>query len=125
MSDVGINYDATVKPSPVRTRLSLGFSNTTLQARVASIDPFIMELKPSGNIVEEVVSTVAYPLAQSLGVILPLSARSLIEGFTLDVLTIEPSTQTIMGEQVTVGPGNIRISNNNGMLMVLAQVKIT
>lgn len=124
MADIGINYDAKVQPSPVRVQLGLSFDNTTLKAKVAGIDPFVIVLKPTGNVAEVIMSGIVYPLAQTLGVTLPPLARSLFDGYSLDVLTIDPSTQTIMGEQITVSPSKMSISNHNGMLMVQSAVDI-
>ena len=86
MADIGINYDAQVQPSPIRIQLGLSFDNTTLKAKVTWMDPFVIVLKPSGNVAEIIMSGIVYPLAQTLGATLPPLARSLFDGFSLDVL---------------------------------------
>jgi len=126
MSDVGVSYDATVTPSPVSVGFNLSFSNTTLQARVSSIDLFLIELKPSGgNVLDQFASTFAYPMAAAMGMVLPLTFRGLIEGYTFDVLTVSPSTRTVMDEQVTVQPSRLSISKHDDMMMIHANVDIT
>jgi hypothetical protein len=125
MSDIGLSYDAKVQPPQVGAQFGLSFSDTTLKATVRSVDNFVVTLSPSGNVSEQILSGVAWPLAQFLGAVLPSMGKALITGYSFDVITILPSTQTVEGEQVTVQPGNLSLSNYNDMLMVRGSVSIT
>lgn len=125
MSDIGISYKATVTPSNLGVKFGLGFSGATLRATVKSTDTFTLLLQPTGNISEEILSTVAYPTAQTLTFMLTPLIDSLIKGTTFDVLTVLPSSVNIMGEQVTVAPvGDLQMSTQNGMLMVTGSLKV-
>jgi hypothetical protein len=125
MSDIGLSYDATTQPSHLGVRLGLSFSNTTLRATVKDIDNFIVRLTPSGNVSEQILSGVAWPLAQFLGTVLPSMTKSLISGYSFDPMTITPSAVTIEGETLTFTPQNLSLSGYNGMLMVQGSINVT
>lgn len=123
--DIGLSYSASTQPSSIDVQFNLGFSNTTLKATIASVPPFIITLTPSGNVAQEIVSGIAWPLAQLMGTILPPLASNLIDGYSFDIITVSPSTQTIGGEQMTVTPSNLNLGMFNGMLMVSGSIGIS
>lgn len=125
MSEIGINYDAVTQPSRVGVRFRLSFDNAKLRATVRDIDSFIIRLTPSGNISEQILSGVAWPLAQMLGALLPQMANQIIGGQSFDVMEITPSTHEVVGDQVTVSPGDLSLSNYRGMLMVQGTLNIS
>jgi hypothetical protein len=125
MSEIGLNYDAQVQPSQVEVRFGLSMVHTTVKATIRNVAPFIVILTPTGNVSEQILSGVAWPLAQFIGAVLPPMATALINGYTFDALTLSPSTYAIEGEQVTVQPDNLSLSNFNDMLMIRGTVTIT
>lgn len=125
MADIGINYDAYTQPSSVGVELSLSFAGATLQASVANIDDFIIRLTPAGNVSEEILSGVAWPIAQLLGATLPPLAKSLVDGVHFDVVTVAPFTHEIAGEAVSITPSNLSLANYNGLLMVQGAVSVS
>lgn len=124
MSDIGISYNATTEPSAVGAKFSLSFSGTTLRAGVAQINNFIISLTPSGNISEAILSGVAWPIAQALGAALPSLARNLIDGYSFSVMSISPSRYTLEGDEITVSPGDLSLSNYGDMLMVQGNLDV-
>lgn len=125
MSEIGVNYKATISPKPVRVALKVGFSGKTLKVTIADVDNFVIVLEPSGNVAEMVLSAVVYPIAQTLGVALPTLGKSLITGNSVDVLTMDKSVQDVGGEKITVDLLNPRISNFNGYLMIDGDLSIS
>jgi hypothetical protein len=125
MAQIGFDYNAEPIPSKVGARFGLGVSNTTIRVTVKSVDSFIIKVTPTGDVPSEILSGVAEPLAQTLGVTLAPLARHLIEGVHMDVLTIHPATHEVDGEKVTVSPADLSISEDNGMLKVSASLNVT
>jgi len=124
MSDIGINYDASTTPSTIGVSFGLSFSNTTLRGTVRDIDNFVINVKPSGNVSEQILSGVAWPIAQTLGAVLPSLGKGLISGYSFDFLTISPSTQNIDGEPLTISVSGMSLSNYQGMLLVQGGVQV-
>lgn len=125
MSEIGLSYDTNTIPSSIGVVFGLSFSSTTLKATVNSIDNFIITLAPSGNISEQILSGVAWPLAQTLGAILPPMAKNLIYGYSFDVVTVSSSSYSVEGEPLTVNPSNLNLSSHNGMLLLQGDLNIT
>ena len=124
MSEITINYKARTEPSSLRVRFGLGFAGTSLQASVRDYSDFVAVLEPTGNISEAILSGVAWPLAQTAGLLLPQLGRQLITGYRFDVMTIMPSTHAVAGEQVTVSPSNLSLSEFGDMLLIEARLVI-
>lgn len=119
MSDIGISYDARTQPDPISIGVALEVSGTEIRARVTDIQPFVCTLTPSGNISEMVLSSIAWPLAQTIGVILPTKATDIVAGFgPISIATVGPTQQSIAGQTLTITPANMQMSNWNGMLKV-------
>lgn len=118
MSDIGIRYAASTQPSQVTARVGLRFEDTTLVAFIQDVDPFIVTLVPSGGISEQIVSGVAWPLAQTLGVILPTTIKGLFTGFSFPFMTVPPATPELMGETLTVTPSGLNLSTHDGHMLV-------
>jgi hypothetical protein len=125
MADIGINYDANTSPSHVGAQFGLAFSGNTLKAKILSLDNFAITLRPSGNVSEQILSGVAWPLAQTIGAVLPSLARNLVYGYSFDVMSVGPSSQNVEGETLTVGLGDLALSNFNGMLLVRGTVSVS
>ncbi|MFK7695465.1 hypothetical protein [Paenibacillus sp. HJGM_3] len=125
MSDIGLSYDATTQPSRLGVKLGLSFSNTTLRATVRDVDNFIVRLTPSGNVSEQILSGVAWPLAQFLGTILPGMTKSLINGYSFEPMSITPSSVSIEGETLTFAPQDLSLTGYNGMLLVQGSIHVT
>lgn len=118
MSEIGISYDAATQPPQVTARVGLRFENTTLVASIQDVDPFIVMLTPSGGISEQIMSGVAWPLAQTLGVILPTTIKGLFTGFSFPFMTVQPAATDLMGETLTVTPSGLSLSSHDGHMMV-------
>jgi hypothetical protein len=118
MSEIGVNYKATISPKSVRVGLRLGFVGRVLKVTITEVGDFVAVLEPSGNVAEIVMSAVIYPIAQTVGLVLPALGKSLIVGQTVDLVTVDPSVQTVGGERITVDLQNPRVSNFNGALML-------
>ncbi|NEW06831.1 hypothetical protein GK047_12500 [Paenibacillus sp. SYP-B3998] len=124
MSEIGLNYSASTQPSDVGADIGLSFQDTTLVATIEHIDNFIISLTPSGGVSEQIVSGVAWPLAQLLGAVLPPLATSLFAGFHFPLITISPTTQKVDGEELQITPGQLQLVNFNNMLLIQGNVDI-
>ena len=126
MADLGLSYRAWTEPSPIGVNFSLSMSHTILRATIRDIDSFILRLEPSGNVSEEILSGIAWPVAQTMAAAAPsLLKDSLLKGKTFDAFTLSATTLTVEGEHVMVTPGNLSVSNFNGMLMVQGTLNVS
>jgi len=125
MSDIGINYSAVTQPSQVGVRFKIRFENAKLRASVKDIDTFVIRLTPSGNVSEMIMSGIVWPLAQTIGAIMPQMATQIIGGQTFDIMEITPSTHEVAGDRVTVSPGDLSLSNFGDMMMVQGTLNIS
>jgi hypothetical protein len=125
MSDIGISYNASTSPSRVGGQIGIQFEGTTLRASIRALDNFAITLTPGGNVSEQILSGVAWPIAQSLGAVLPSLGRNLVVGRGFNLITISSTMQTIEGETVTISAGNLRLDNFNGMLMAHGTVSVS
>lgn len=125
MSDIGINYDARTDPSQVAVQFQLGVSGTSVRATVQSVQACVITLTPAGNLAVVVISSVAWPLAQTLGAALPPLVATHLQGLTFDLLSLSGSTVDLAGEAVTVAPSDLQLSNRNGMLLVQGTIRIS
>jgi len=125
MSDIGLNYDASISPSPVSVQFGLNFSANTLKATINNVDNFVAVLKPAGNVSEMILSAIADPLAQTLGVVLPPMGKHLIEGHSISIMSVSPIDQEISGEHITLTPANLQASTWNDMLMIKGDINVS
>lgn len=125
MAEFDLDYKATPEPDPLTGTVGVTLENTTVKATIMSVDDFIIRLTPSGNVSGKILSGVAYPLAELLAVSLPTLTTSLIDGVSFDLFTIEPITQNVQGEQITITPANLSLATYNGMLLVQGSISIT
>jgi hypothetical protein len=121
----GLSYKAWSEPSPMGVRLGLSFAQMALRAEIKSIDQVIVRLEPAGDSSERLLSSIAWPLAQTLGVILPPLIKDVFNGFSFDVLNIPPVGQEVLGERVTVTPTDLHLCSFSDRLMVKAAVDIS
>ncbi|MGJ4788456.1 hypothetical protein [Leptospira koniambonensis] len=125
MSDIGINYDAKTQPSTINIQSSLAMSGNSVKVTIKNIGSFTLFITPTGNMAEQVVSGIAWPLAQYLSVtVVPPLIKDLIEGKEFEIFTINPSQQSVAGQTITITPDNLNLSNFNGMLLVQGNLKV-
>jgi hypothetical protein len=118
MSDIGISYSASTQPPQITARVGLRFENTTLVASIRDVDPFIVTLTPSGGVSEQILSGVAWPLAQTLGVILPTTIKGLFNGYSFPFMDVAPASANVLGETLTVSPTGMNLTGWNGQMLV-------
>jgi hypothetical protein len=126
MSEIGISYEANTQPNPISFNVAVGVSNTQVHATISDVQPFVAVLKPTGNVAEVILSGAGWPLAQMMGVALPPLATQIVHQLpAIPITTIEPITQTVSGETITITPGNLSLGDWNGMLMVSSDITVT
>jgi hypothetical protein len=128
LSHTGISYDVQPSPSSIDVALDLSISDGTLKAKVSSMGTFTTTLTPSGNLPSLLASGLAWPIAAELAAALPplLANSPLIQDISIDLVTISPTTQVILGQQVTVQPSSLQIAEGpNGYLMLSGSIART
>ncbi|MGJ4748004.1 hypothetical protein ACQV5M_16720 [Leptospira sp. SA-E8] len=125
MSLVNLSYEANTVPSAVDLECELFISNNVLQAAIRKIQNFRLSVHPTGNFAEEIVSGVAWPLAEFLAeTVFPSLVQNLVLGFGFNLITIDPVVYTVENEKISIEPKDLKLSNFNGMLMLDGSIDI-
>ncbi|GHF52951.1 hypothetical protein GCM10010218_38010 [Streptomyces mashuensis] len=126
MGTIGIRYEATVRPSPLPVTLGVSLDGSSVRGRVEDVGDFTVLLTPSGDKVpEEILSAIAYPVAQTLGVLLPPLAHQLIDGHTFTLATVPEVTHDLGGEKVTVSLDDLELTQHDGMVRLSASPRLS
>ncbi|MER6163755.1 hypothetical protein [Streptomyces violaceorubidus] len=125
MSDIGISYDASVLPEPLRVRVRLHLTDTTVRATLEDVPGFVTTLRPVGNVGEQILSGVAWPVAQTLGILLPQVGHRLLSGQSFDLLPLPaPPPVHLNGQTLTPVLDNPSLSSRDGMLRFTASPRL-
>ncbi|WP_069742362.1 hypothetical protein [Streptomyces sp. EN23] len=125
MADIGISYDASVAPAPLRVRVRLSLSGTTIRATLEDVPPFVAALRPVGNVGELILSGAAWPVAQTLAVLLPPVGHRLLQGQTFDLLPLPaPPPLHVKGHSLTPVLDSPSLSSRGGMLSFTATPRL-
>jgi hypothetical protein len=125
MSDIGFSYDAHTEPGRIDLTAVVEASGNEVRARIVDISPFVCVLNPAGNVPTSILSGVAWPIAQTLGAILPQLAKTIVGRLgPLSIASIGPLNVPIAGEMIAIVPSNTSLSNWDGMLKIACDVDI-
>ncbi|HEY3364148.1 MAG TPA: hypothetical protein VGK74_03715 [Symbiobacteriaceae bacterium] len=129
MSDIGISYSAQTAPSPLGAKVALSLSGAgagvTVQATVRSVDTCVVTLTPSGSVDQQILSGIAWPLAQTIGLILPpIIVGAVMTNYAFTGPTITTPAVSIQGEQVALRLDNPSLTTHDGMLMVQGKLGV-
>lgn len=125
MSDIGISYDARTEPGTIGLTAVLDVNGNDVRARIVDISNFVCVLTPTGNISEQILSGVAWPIAQTLGATLPQLAKEIVGRFgPIGIASISPLNVPIGGEIIGIVPSGTTLSNWGGMLKIASSVEI-
>jgi hypothetical protein len=122
---VDIGYKGHVSPSDVSISLSLEISGKTLYAKINNIGGFSVLLEPSGNIGSQILSGIAWPLAQTMVSLLTPMVSTMINGQKFSLMDITFSSIDVMGVRVNLSPAALSVSEHSGMFMVGGGVNIS
>ncbi|MCP4220045.1 MAG: hypothetical protein GY765_35770 [bacterium] len=120
-----LKYDISFDPSQPTVTLKVSVDNTDVNIKVKSVESFSISVKPSGNVIQEVFSAVAMPIAEIIKGKLSPKIPGWIEGKSFKASTLPNIPITAEGVTVTMKPSKIKLSTYNGMLMADGNVDIT
>ncbi|MEU2790295.1 hypothetical protein [Streptomyces sp. NPDC007100] len=100
MSDVSISYTTQVSPETVTVTVTLGLAGTHVRLSVTDLSSFTVILTPQGDLEEKILSGIAWPVAQSLALLLPPLAHKLIAGRAFDVLAVPDVPPQHVGDKL-------------------------
>lgn len=124
MSDtsVGLSYDTAT--TSVDARFGLALQGTALRATIQDVGtPHIM-LRPSGNVAEQIVSGVAWPLAQTMASVFAALCGTIFSGQTFEVFSVGAVQTQVHGQTVTVRPADLRLGAYGDMAMVEGRIDV-
>ncbi len=120
---MGWNYNVESEPeqvsAEVRPQLTAQDHQVDVQLVVERINPFVLRVTPEPNDIEQdILTVVAWPLAQSIGVVLPPVAAGLVAGRVIELFTLPMHPQRVVDVEVTAILDNPKVGHWNRMLMV-------
>jgi hypothetical protein len=120
---IGIGYD--VKPSTIPANVKISVNNTTLHAQIQDIGDFGFSITPNGGgIAEDILSAIAWPIANLVAPILKDKAINAINGTGFDVMSVPNIPIQVNGITLTLQPANMNLANYDGMLLIGCDVNI-
>ncbi|MCP4217039.1 MAG: hypothetical protein GY765_20495 [bacterium] len=122
---IGVNYNVSTSPSQIGANVKVSISNTTLKAKLQDVGNFGFNITPTGNVAEEIISGVAWPIANIVAASLKGYVIDAIIGTSMDLTTIPSIPVTVEGTTITIQPANMGLSNYNGMLMITGDVNLS
>lgn len=125
MSDtsVGLSYDTST--TSVDVRFGLSIDGTVLRATIESTGNPDIVLRPSGNVAEQIVSGVAWPLAQTMASVFSALSGTIFSGFSFGVFSVGATRTAIQGHPITVTPGSLQLTRYGDMAMVQGDIDVT
>ena len=123
-----INYDIEFKPSEPSAQLSL--DSVSAQSLVIKLDSVGLDdviLKPAGNVGEQILSGIVWPVAQLLTEIMKGKIKDEIQGTTKEIKFGSPPgySFSVEGVVVKVEPENLNVVAYDDMLMATGTVKVS
>lgn len=122
-TSVGLSYDTA--ETTVDVRFGVSVEATTIQATIQSAGNPNLVLRPTGNVAEQIVSGVAWPLAQTMASVFSALSGALLSGVTFGVFTVGPATTDVQGRPLTVAPTALRAAAYGDMLLVSGDVTVS
>ena len=120
---IGIGYD--VHPSVIPARVKISANNKTLHAQIQDIGNFGFTIVPNGDgIGGDILSAVAWPIANLVAPILKDKAVDAINGAGFDVMQVPDIPIHVMGATVTIQLSRMNLANYDGMLLIGCDVNI-
>lgn len=124
MSDM-IEYDISISPSPAEIDLKVAISGTAVSATVVSVPSVTFSLTPTGNLIQKILSAVAWPIAAIVAAACKDKPKSILEGQTRNLGSVPPYDTN--GIRIT--PGDVVLGSaaigDATMLKVTASLTIT
>ena len=123
-----INYDIEFKPSEPSAQLSL--DSASAQSLVVKLDSIGLDdvlLKPAGNVGEQILSGIIWPVAQIITEIMKGKIKDEIQGSTKTITFGSPPgySLTVEGVAVKVEAEKLNVDKYDDMLMATGTVKVS
>lgn len=109
MSDV-IDYSVEPKNNPVNIGVTLSIDNLKVVATVTDVPDVPFEVKPKGNFMQKIISTILSPIADLVGTALKKAPRDVLKNKAYP-LPITISAQTFSG--ITITPASLALGAHN------------
>lgn len=124
MSDtsVGLSYDTAT--TSVDARFGLSMQGTSLRATIQGVGTPDIVLRPSGNVAEQIVSGVAWPLAQTMASVFSSLCGTIFAGLSFEVFSVGAVQTQVQGQAVTISPGNLQLTAAGDMTMVQGSLDV-
>lgn len=99
------SYDVSISPSPADIDLTVAISGTEVQVTVTSVPSMTFLLTPSGNLLQKILSAIAWPISELIGLAVKDKPKNALEGqigklgdvpsYTTHGVVITPSSLTL------------------------------
>ena len=121
-----MSYDINTSPDPLVVDIAVSVDNVTVKVEVTDVPDFKVTLKPkfSWNPVNDIL-TAAGAIANLFSSQISDKVVSEVKGYTTDIYTVPDIPVDQQGVKLTLAPSNLKLSNQNGMLMVTGTISVS
>lgn len=121
-----LSYSARTSPDRVGASAELQIRGNSLVVATGSVDPFTCDLHAEGGGLDGIFSMAAQPLATVIVDLLSQHTSQIVGAMgPFTVTAINPFTQTVSGETLTVTPANLNMTVVEGALAVIGDVQVS
>ncbi|MGA8133072.1 hypothetical protein EXW72_04475 [Pseudomonas sp. BCA14] len=119
------DYDVSISPSPAEIDLTVAVDGVAISATITSVPSLTFKLTPTGNLVQKILSAVAYPIATLIASEVKDKPKDALQGKVEPIGSV-PNYDTngirIAPSALTFGSVSI---GNTPMLKIVAKLAIT
>lgn len=121
-----VNFDVSYSPDPLNVKTSVSIDDTTVKVTINDVPKLDVTLKPkfSWNPVNDILTCVT-SIANLFSSQISDKIVDEVKGISVDLYTIPPINVDQSGVSLTITPSNLKLENNNGLLMVSGDIDVT
>ena len=121
-----VNFDVSYSPDPLNVNTSVSIDDTTVKVTINDVPKLDVTLKPtfSWNPVNDILTCVT-SIANLFSSQISDKIVDEVKGISVDLYTIPPIHVDQSGISLTITPSNLKLENNNGLLMVSGDIDVT
>lgn len=121
---IGVNYDVEGQPSPeAKAKLEPAGQNK-MNILVKDVNAFTFLLKPSGSVVEKIISAITWPITQAITAVVTPIITSFLHDINFTSYTLPAYKIAISGTQMQFVPQVKQVDNVQGMMAITGTLAV-
>lgn len=122
---IGVNYDVEGGPSPEATAMLEPAGQNKMNILVKDINAFTFLLKPSGSVVEKIISAITWPITQAITAVVTPLVTAFLHNINFTSYTLPAYKIDISGTQMQFVPQVKQVDNVQGMMAIKGTLTVS